>query len=334
MRIAVRAPNWIGDSVLAIPSLRSLKNNFPKSSIIIVAKNWVKDVFMNLEFVDDIMVIPDKNDSKSIKTGAKKLKKHEFDAGLLLPNSFISALLFYMSGIPKRWGYKKEGRQVLLTKPVQHKNQRKQIHQVQYYQNLIHGLGLKVYPPKLHFSMTKQERDLARNFLRSFNIDPQKKLVVLNPGASYGPAKRWPVSRYGELAKILQKKFNLQLIIIGSKAEAGLANSISACLDKKCINLTGKTTLRMLAGVMSLADLVVSNDSGPMHLSNALGTPVVALFGPTIPSVTRPFHQPYRVIKKDVPCWPCSYRECPYEHQCMVKIKPEEVSLECEKFLS
>ncbi|HZX10938.1 MAG TPA: glycosyltransferase family 9 protein, partial [Acidobacteriota bacterium] len=120
----------------------------------------------------------------------------------------------------------------------------------------------------------------------------------------------------------------------GSKAEANLAKSISAQLEKKPINLAGKTSLRMLAGVISLADVVISNDSGPMHLSNALGIPVVALFGPTIPAVTRPFHQPYKVIKKEAPCWPCSYRECPYEHQCMLKITPEEVASECEKFMS
>jgi len=334
MRIAVRAPNWIGDSILAIPSIRSLKTNFPDSSITIVAKNWVKDVFLNLEFVDNILIIPDKNDLKSLKSTAKKLKKHEFDAGLLLTNSFISALLFYMAGIPERWGYKKEGRRILLTKSVSNKNPRKKTHQVQYYQNIISGLGLKISPPKLHLSVTKKEKDLAKEFLLSFDIDPQEKLVVLNPGAYYGSAKRWPVSKYRELAKNLQKKSNLNLLIIGSKAEANLAKSISAQLEKKPINLAGKTSLRMLAGVISLADVVISNDSGPMHLSNALGIPVVALFGPTIPAVTRPFHQPYKVIKKEAPCWPCSYRECPYEHQCMLKITPEEVASECEKFMS
>jgi len=334
MRIAVRAPNWIGDSILAIPCLRSLKTNFPDSHITIVAKNWVKDVFLHLEFVDDILTIPDKNDIKSLKSTAKKLKKCEFDTGLLLTNSFLSALLFYMAGIPERWGYKKEGRQILLTKSVSKKNQREKIHQVQYYQNLILSLGLKTNLPNLHISATKKEKDLAKEFLLSFNLDPQKKFAVLNPGAYYGSAKRWPVSKYKELVKILQKKTNLNLLIIGSQAEADLARSISANLEEKPINIAGKTSIRMLAGIISLAHLVISNDSGPMHLSNALGIPVVALFGPTVPAVTRPFHRPYRVIKKDVPCWPCSYRECPYDHQCMLKISPQEVASECEEFMS
>jgi len=334
MRIAVRAPNWIGDSILAIPSIRSLKTNFPDSSIAILAKKWVKDVFINLEFVDDIMIIPEKNDLKTLKSAAHNIKKQEFDAGLLLPNSFVSALLFYMAGIPKRWGYKNEGRQIFLTKAVPHKNPRKQIHQVQYYQNLITGLGLKECPPNLHFSVTQQEKDLAADFLRSFEIDLQKKRVILNPGGYYGPAKRWPVSKYRELAKMLQNKFDIHILIIGSKSESRLARLISSGLKKKPIDLSGKTSLRMLSGVISTADLVVSNDTGPMHLSNALGIPVIALFGPTVPAVTRPFHAPYKVIKKKVPCWPCSYRECPYDHTCMLKISPEEVFSECKKILS
>jgi len=300
----------------------------------VVAKKWVKDLFLNLEFIDDIISIPDKNDLKSLNVTAKEIKKREFDASLLFTNSFISALLFTMAGIPERWGYNKEGRGILLTKQVSYKKPRKYIHQVHYYQNIISGLGLKPCPPELHLAVTKKEKNQGEDFLRSFNIDPGKKLAVLNPGASYGPAKRWPASKYAELAEMLQKKSNHALLLVGSNKESSLADSISTYLEKKPINLTGKTSLRMLCSIISLSDVVISNDSGPMHISNALGIPVIALFGPTIPAVTRPFHQPYKVIQKEVPCWPCSYRECPYDHQCMLKITPEEVFSECEKYLS
>ncbi len=334
MRIAVRAPNWIGDSILAIPSIKSLKSNFLHSEIFVVANNWVKDIFLSLDFVSDVIIIPDKNDLKSLRAAAQKIKKYKIEAGLLLPNSFMSAFLFYMARIPERWGYKKDGRSILLTKHVSCKNPRKQIHQVQYYQNLISGLGFKTCPSQLHIEVTPQEKARAQDFLSTLNANPKNKLVILNPGAYYGPAKRWPASKYALLAEMLQKKFDVDLLIIGSSAEAPLSESISFHLKKKPVNLAGKISLRMLAGIMSLADLVVSNDSGPMHLSNALRTPVVALFGPTVPSATRPFHQPHKAIKKDVPCWPCSYRECPYEHQCMLKITPEEVFQECTNFIS
>ena len=334
MRIAVRVPNWIGDSVLAIPAIKSLKTNFPDAGIFIIAKNWVKDVFLNLEFVDELVTIPDQNNLTGIRSAARKLKKYDFDAGLLLTNSFLSALFFAMSGIPKRWGYKKDGRQLLLTEYASYTNPRKQIHQVLYYQNILSGLGFKTYPPKLQLSVTEQEKALAGDFLRSCGIDPKKKTVILNPGAYFGPAKRWPASHYASLAGMLQKKAPFNLLIIGSKAEKELTRAITAPLKKKPVNLAGKTSLRMLAAIMSLADVVVSNDSGPMHISNALGTPVIALFGPTVPAATQPFQPPYTLIKKDVPCWPCSYRACPYEHQCMLKILPEEVFSECERFLS
>ncbi|MBD3413313.1 MAG: lipopolysaccharide heptosyltransferase II [Candidatus Aminicenantes bacterium] len=334
MRIAVRAPNWIGDSILSTPSIKSLKTNFPNSRLSVIAKPWVRDLFLNLEFVDDIISLPEKNDLKSLNAAVQKIKKQKFDAGLILPNSFISALLFYRARIPKRWGYKKDGRQILLTEQIFVQNPRKSIHQVQYYQNIISGLGLKPSPPQLHFSLTKQEQQDARNLLDSLHFKPTDKLVILNPGAYYGSAKRWPASRYTALAKILQKKSNPYLVLIGSQAEKELADSIASQMQNKQANLAGKTSLRILAGIISLADLVISNDSGPMHLSNALGIPIIALFGPTIPAATRPFHPPYKVIHKKVPCWPCFYRECPYEHQCMLQISPEEVALECEQILS
>jgi len=334
MRIAVRVPNWIGDSVLAIPAIKSLKKNFPKSNIFIVSKPWVKDIFLNLDFVNEIVTIPDPNSPKSIGSAARKLKKYDFDTGLLLTNSFVSALLFVLAGIPKRWGYARDGRQPLLTEPVSYKNPRKQIHQVLYYQNILTGLGFKAFPPKLELAVTEQEKALAADFLRSSGLDPAKKTVILNPGAYFGPAKRWPVSQYAALAEMLQKKASLNLLLIGSGAEKELAQAITDSLPKKPMNIAGKTSLRMLAATMSLSDLLVSNDSGPMHISNALGVPVVALFGPTVPAATRPFQQPYTLIKKDVPCWPCSYRTCPYGHLCMLKITPEEVFSECERFLS
>jgi len=334
MRIAVRVPNWIGDSVLSIPAIKSLKKNFPSSNIFIVSKSWVKDVFLNLDFVHEIIIVPDQNSPKSIRSSAKKLKKYDFDAGLLLTNSFLSALQFALTGIPKRWGYARDGRQLLLTEQVSYKNPRKQIHQVLYYQNILSGLGFKTYPPKLELAVTEQEKALAADFLRSYDLDPAKKTIILNPGAYFGPAKRWPVSQYAALAEMLQKKASLNLLLIGSRAEKELAQAITDSLKKKPVDIAGKTSLRMLAAIMSLANVVVSNDSGPMHISNALGIPVIALFGPTVPAATRPFQQPYALIKKEVPCWPCSYRTCPYEHLCMLKITPEEVFSECERFLS
>lgn len=332
MKIIVRAPNWIGDSILAFPSLESLSKNFLESQIWIAAKKWVKDLFVSCDFIDGIIPLPDHNGLKSLSKAAI-IREHNFDIGILLPNSFSSALLFYLAKIPQRWGYQRDGRWLLLTKGVAVRNQEVPSHQLHYYLALIEGLGLQCHSPQLRFPLSEEEKKWAADYLQALNVDLKKPLVILNPGATYGPAKRWPAQRYAHLALLFQEQKEASVIIIGSAKETDLAESISSSLTKKPLNLAGKTDLRLLAGLISHASLFVSNDSGPMHIANALKIPVIALFGPTLPSQTGPFQQPSTIIKKGVPCWPCHYRQCPFDHGCMRKIEPEEVYEASQKYL-
>lgn len=333
MKILVRAPNWIGDSMLALPSLESLSKNFLDAQIWIAAKRWVKDLFVACDFIDGILPLPDQADLRSLRQAAIKIREHNFDIGLLLPNSFSSALLFYLAKIPQRWGYHKDGRWILLTKGVAIKNQEAPPHQVHYYLGLIEGLGLRSHSPQLSYSLPEKEKSRAEDYLHALNVDLKKPLVILNPGAAYGPAKRWPAQNYSNLALLYQEKKGASVLIVGSAKEVDLADSISAPLADKPLNLAGKTDLRLLASLISQASLFVSNDSGPMHIANALKTPVIALFGPTLPKQTGPFQQPSTIIKKAVPCWPCHYRQCPFDHGCMRKIEPEEVYEASQKYL-
>jgi heptosyltransferase-2 len=173
----------------------------------------------------------------------------------------------------------------------------------------------------------------AKKLLLSLNMDLRRPLVFLHPGASYGPAKRWSVLKFSELASLLQRRKKASVIISGSNDEAQLAESVALLMREKPVSLAGKTSLLRLASLISNADLFITNDSGPMHLANALHVPVVAIFGPTDPTLTGPFQQPSAVVKKDVPCSPCSYRECPFDHRCMENIPIEEVFQACQKFL-
>lgn len=333
MKIIVRAPNWIGDSIFALPSLESLSNNFPKAQIWIAAKGGVKDLFASCNFVAGTVPLPKKNGFKNLMNSAKKIKEFHFDTGLLLPNSFSSALLFYLSKIPQRWGYQTDGRGFLLTKAVALKNQGNSLHQVHYYLNLISGLGLQTFLPEIKLPLTEEEKSGANEYLLALNVDFQRPLIILHPGAAYGTSKRWPVQKYAELARLLQEREKATILITGSAGEGEVAESISLLLRKKPINLCGKTNLRLLVGLISQASLFISNDSGPMHIANALKVPVVAIFGPTDPRQTGPFQQPATVIKKEAPCWPCYYRECPFDHNCMMRIEPEEVYKAAQKFL-
>jgi len=334
MKIVVRAPNWIGDVVLSLPALESLRKNLPQAQIWIAAREEVQDLYLSFDFVKGIIPLSGLNNFKNMRESAKKIKEYHFDAGLLLTNSFSSALLFFLAKIPQRWGYSRDNRALLLTKGVPLKNQDGPAsHQLNYYLELISGLGFQTSNPELILPRSSKEKDWAKNELSALGYEPKKPLVILNPGAYYGPSKRWPAARFAELASMLQKKNKVQIMIVGSAEEVELAESIASSMAERPINVTGKTTLRQLAELISLANLFITNDSGSMHITNALRVPLIAIFGPTDPRVTGPFHQPSAVIKKEVACWPCSYRKCPFDHRCMMEIESQEIFTASQSFL-
>lgn len=333
MKIVIRAPNWIGDAVLAMPAIRCLKDNFPEAGLWIVAQERSKDLFSALDVVEGLISLPSLNDFKKLRAVASNLKKRSFDIGLLLTNSFASALLFSLSGIPQRWGYSTDGRRFLLTQGVSVKNQDLPLHQAQYYMSLLHGLKLRTRPPKLSLPVSQEARMEAAGLLASSGLIPEKPLVILSPGAFYGPAKRWPAEFFGKLAGLLRKEHEVNIAVIGAADETPLVEALGSGMREKLVDLTGKTSLRQLAGLLSQAALAVTNDSGPMHMANALEIPVVALFGPTDPKITGPLQPPSTVIQKNVACWPCSYQTCPFDHRCMTRITPDEVYAACCKYL-
>lgn len=333
MKIVVRIPNWIGDVVLSLPALDSLKKNFPQAQIWIATVQRVMDLFSGDSRVNGLISLPGLTDLRTLKDSTQRLKSCEFDIGLLLTNSFSSALLFYLAQIPQRWGYQSDSRSLLLTKGVPLKDQAEASHQVNYYLDLLSGLGLQTGPLEINLPISSEQKEAARNKLLSFGLDLKKQLVILNPGAYYGPAKRWPTSKFAELAALFQKRKAAEILMTGSAEDVSLCESVASRLERRPATLAGQTTLQELLGIISVSSLFVTNDTGPMHMANALRVPVVALFGPTDPRLTGPIQQPSAVIKKDVPCWPCTYRECPYDHRCMMRIEPEEVFLVSQKFL-
>ena len=334
MKIIVRAPNWIGDAVMSLPAISCLHQNYPSAEIWVAAKGWVKDLYLGYDFINHIFCIPDKPKISSLKQAAEKIKKQNFDIGLLLTNSFVSAMLFYMARIPERWGYNRDGRFFLLTSKIRVPKFEEKRHHVQYYLHLISGLGLAVYKPKLSLPLMEDEIREADDRLRSSEIGFDNPIVMLNPGAFFGTAKQWPTSRFITLAQMLQEQSNADIVIVGSPEERVLADTIASRLTRSPLVLTGETSLRQLASLIHHASLFVSNDSGPMHIANAVKTPVIAIFGPTDHRVTGPFQPPSLIIRKEAPCWPCLYRKCPFDHRCMLSIQPKEVFQACQRFLS
>ena len=333
MKIVVRAPNWIGDAILSMPALDSLRKNFPDAEIWITASSWTKGIFVPLDWISGTISLSNKNSYKNIRSDAQELKEHNFDIGILFTNSYGSALLFWLAKIPQRWGYARDGRHLLLTKRVRFSPLEAPRHHIQYYLSLISKLGLETEPAQLDFPLTEEALSQSQALLQSLSLDRNKPIIILSPGASYGPAKRWPTSFFSRLATLLQSNYNAEVLIIGSDTDNEIARSITEAMPKKPYDLTGQTTLPQLAGSISQSALFITNDSGPMHLANALKVPVVAIFGPTDPRITGPFQKPSKVLIGQAPCWPCSYRECPFDHQCMTQISPEMVLEECLDFL-
>jgi heptosyltransferase-2 len=277
--------------------------------------------------------LPEHKGLKNLHISARRLRTSCFDLGILFTNSFASAFVFYLARIPQRWGYKKDGRGLLLTKGITLQSKKNRVHQVHYYLDLLSGLGMKEFPEEHSLQVDQKEKTLTEEWLESQNIQIQRPLIIINPGAYYGSAKRWPAEKYAELASLLQRKMRAQILIIGSAEETPLAEAISSRMSERPHILTGKTNLPRLAALLSFADLLVTNDSGSMHLANFLKIPLVALFGPTEPARTGPYQQPAMVIHKGAPCCPCSYRQCPFDHRCMMDISLEEVLQACQKLL-
>lgn len=333
MKIVVRAPNWLGDCVLALPAMNVIKKNYPESEIWVAAQKRVIDLFRMSDIFAGTILLPEQKSLKDLREAARVLRRAGFDLGFLFTNSFASALAFFLAKIPQRWGYKKDGRGFLLTRGIPVKSSEKRSHQVNYYLDLLSGLGLKEFPEGPYLSIGQKEKAETINWLGAQNIPLRRPLVIVNPGAYFGSAKRWPAEKYAEFAALLQSAEKAQILIVGSAEETHLAETISSRVTEGLHILTGKTSLARLAVLLSLSDLFVTNDSGPMHLANLLKVPLVALFGPTDPARTGPHWQPAAVIHKGASCWPCSYRHCPFDHRCMTAISPAEVLQTSQKML-
>ncbi len=333
MKIVVRAPNWIGDAILSLPALYSLRKNYPDAEIWVAVSEWTGGIFAPLDLIQGTISLSNRSSFKSVALDAHKLKEYGFDIGILFTNSFGSALLFFLAKIPHRWGYARDGRHLLITKRVRTHPLESRGHHIYYYLKLLSKLGLETTPPLLDYPMREEDKRKASDTLRSLGAHPHKPITTMSPGAAFGPAKRWPADHFAELAGLLQTHFDAEILLIGTDTDTKIAESIASSLKKKPIILTGKTTIPQLAGVIGQSALFISNDTGPMHLANALKVPVIALFGPTDPQITGPYQSPSTVFKNEVPCWPCSYRECPFEHQCMTQISPLKVYEACQEFL-
>ncbi len=341
-RILVRGPNWLGDAVMCEPALRSLKRLFPQAAVTLLVKPSVAGLFERHPSVDRLMLYEDKRRHAGLAGKwrlAGELRRGGFDLAVLFQNAFEAALLAALGGISRRYGYATDGRTLLLSEPVAKPDRRKAVHQVQYYWDMLKPLGLTGEPvsPELVVS-PEEERSMAERLERA-GITAEDLVIGLNPGSTYGGAKRWFPERFAETAERLCRRLNesggrAAVVVLGAKGEEPLGRAIASHLKAPTAVLSGSTTIRELMAATKRCALVVTNDTGPMHVAAAFNVPVVAIFGPTDWRTTSPFGVTHALLRHPVECAPCMLRECPIDHRCMAGVTVQDVYAAAAKLIT
>jgi heptosyltransferase II len=345
-RVLFRSANWLGDAVMTMPAIQRLKQAHPQAQLAVLTSPKLADLWRLHPDVDEVIVHESSNGPFDLLRQARELRQGGFDAAVIFPNSWRSALTIRLAGIPRRVGYCGHARGWMLTdlleessdywtKPLMTPGAIRRFgkglpmtgerpvfkHQVHRHLQLAACLGADATPcaPRLRVGAPPADALLLQD----------KPLLALNAGAEYGPAKRWPLDRFIAAAKAIAESHHARWVIIGGPKETGLGGRIVAALgEPHAINLAGRTTLLGLCHALAQCRLLLTNDSGPMHLAAALGKPVVAIFGSTEPSLTGPDvagGSRHVLLRHQPACSPCFLRACPIDFRCMTAIAVEEV---------
>ncbi len=340
MKIVVRGTNWVGDAVMTIPALRELRRIFPDAHITLHTRTWTKGIFQDANFIDKLLIFDrEKPSFKTIFSQAKVWREGKFNLAVVFPNSFESALLAKLGKVSQRFGYAKEGRSFLLTDAIKIPVWKNKRHEIFYYLNLVTEIEKRFFgtstvlenKPRFELNVSERRKTEARKFLAQNGVDLSKKIIVFCTGSANSPAKRWETESFAKLGDLLKNNFDAEVVLDGAKNEVEISQAVASKMRAKPIVLTGKTTLADGMVILSVADLLVSNDTGPAHISAALGTKTLVIFGPTNPLTTQPLGS--EIIRKDVSCSPCNFRDCPIDHRCMTRISAVEVFEKAAKLL-
>ena len=311
-RILIRGSNWLGDSIISMPAVRAIKAGRPDVHITILAPEKIAAVWKLVPEVDDVIGLT----TRSLFATIRLLRSQKvFDVAILFPNSLRAALEAWFAGVPRRVGYRGHYRSWLLNQTITERPRKGPVeHQVFRFLQVTHELGGPLEPPPL------------RMFLPRAKANGASAKIGLCPGAEYGPAKRWLPERFAEVAATVSKQQAVQWILFGTSNDLEIGATIEAALGANCTNRIGKTTLDQLIAELSECALLLTNDTGTMHLATILGVPVVAVFGSTEPRLTGPLGTGHQIIRHQVECSPCFLRECPIDFRCMKAVTVEEVT--------
>lgn len=314
---------------MSLPALRALRDHYPKARIAVLALPWVADLYGREPFCDEVIPYPSGRGRKDWRAKlrlASELKARRFDAAILLQNAFEAALVTWLARIPVRVGYNRDGRGFLLTHAIEVPAKGSiPRHESYYYLELLRRAGLQpAWPDEMVIRLdgAAAAREAGRAAIAKLGI--AGAAIGVSPGAAYGNAKRWLPERFAEAAARLGDA----VLLFGSGSERELCEVVAADLRARQVtlhNMAGRTSLREFIEMVAACRLMLTNDSGAMHISSALGVPTVTVFGATDHIGTGPTGPLARIVREPVDCSPCLLRECPIDHRCMKAVTADRV---------
>ena len=310
---------------MSLPAIRAVRDAFPGALVTMLARAAVADLYAREASIDRVMLCADDR-----RQAAADLRRENFDCAILLPNSFDAALTVRLARIPRRIGYRRDGRRWLLTEAIRPPEPGEiPRHQRFYYLELLRRAGIiHEYPACAEIRLDGREaaRVAGMHALREAGLAPP--VVGVSPGAAYGDAKRWLPERFAETAVRVARAQGASVALFGAAAERPLCDTVAGAIRADGIpvrNFAGETTLRQFIDLAAACRLFLTNDSGAMHIASALGVPSVTVFGPTDETATGPLGPRALVVREPVDCAPCLLRECPIDHRCMTRVTAERV---------
>jgi len=316
---------------MSLPALHALRQTLPNAHITVASRRGTADIFIESNSVDDVL-IQERSGLFSSFSNASEWKRRQFDLAVLFRNAFAAAATAFFARVPMRIGYATDRRARLLTTALPLPVWKNERHESFYYLNIVADLerivlgagSLLQSEPVFDLPVSEERKNSARIILIDHGASPAKPLVILCPGSVNSRAKRWPPESYAELSdRLINAGMNVALI--GSPAEIDVAREVCTLAAYKPIVLTGKTSVAELVALIRIADVLVTNDTGPAHIGAALRTPTLVIFGPTNPLTTYPMSEQAEVIRHPPDCAPCMLRDCPIDHRCMTAISVAEV---------
>lgn len=324
-RILIRGTNWIGDAVMTLPAVASVRAAYPQAHVAILAKPPITDIYRIFSAADEIITYENKFDNPTgVFRLACGLRQKKFDAAILLQNAIEAAIMTFAAGVGVRAGYNSDGRGFLLTHPIRRTKQIFQVHQIDYYLEMVKALGCAPVSRALHLE-TFISPSAALGVSQKYLPERNPGIIGIAPGAAYGPAKRWLAERFAAAGDALGRDLKAPVVLFGGRDDWEIAEQVRRQAQTEMINLAGQTTLVETVHLIAQCRLFVSNDSGLMHVAGGLNIPTVAVFGSTNPVTTAPPGEKTSLVRKPVECSPCLKKICPTDFRCMTSITADDV---------